>query len=250
MRLSYLRFAAHPSSRLGPALCVELQGLAIDSREVPGRQARIRHIGMKRRCAPCVQRSATADRTMKACTRSWRGSRHAPASIIDLAAGHQPIHNEDRTVWVVFNGEIYNYASSARELEARGHRFYTSTTPKRSSTPTRSGATALRAAPRHVRRRHLGQSRSDAAARARPRRIKPLYYAEPAAGCFSAPRSSRCSRPAEPPTESRHSTTICVSVHAARRLDLPGVRSCRPGSSAGRTAARGPAVLGRFRPTR
>jgi asparagine synthase (glutamine-hydrolysing) len=46
-------------------------------------------------------------------------------SIIDLATGHQPIHNEDSTVWVVFNGEIYNYAPLRAELEARGHRFYT-----------------------------------------------------------------------------------------------------------------------------
>jgi asparagine synthase (glutamine-hydrolysing) len=47
-------------------------------------------------------------------------------SIIDLATGHQPIHNEDQTVWVVFNGEIYNYAALRAELEACGHRFYTS----------------------------------------------------------------------------------------------------------------------------
>jgi len=48
-------------------------------------------------------------------------------SIIDLATGHQPIHNEDRTVWIVFNGEIYNYPELRQELEAAGHRFYTST---------------------------------------------------------------------------------------------------------------------------
>ncbi len=48
-------------------------------------------------------------------------------SIIDLATGHQPIHNEDRTVWVVFNGEIYNYRQLREDLESRGHRFYTST---------------------------------------------------------------------------------------------------------------------------
>jgi asparagine synthase (glutamine-hydrolysing) len=47
-------------------------------------------------------------------------------SIIDLSSGHQPIHNEDRTIWVVFNGEIYNYRELRRELEAAGHRFYTS----------------------------------------------------------------------------------------------------------------------------
>ena len=46
-------------------------------------------------------------------------------SIIDLAGGHQPIHNEDRNVWVVFNGEIYNFIELRRELESRGHRFYT-----------------------------------------------------------------------------------------------------------------------------
>ncbi len=47
-------------------------------------------------------------------------------SIIDLAGGHQPMHNETRTVWIVFNGEIYNYRELRRELEARGHQFYTS----------------------------------------------------------------------------------------------------------------------------
>ncbi len=46
-------------------------------------------------------------------------------SIIDLAGGKQPIHNEDGTIWVVFNGEIYNFHELRRELEARGHQFYT-----------------------------------------------------------------------------------------------------------------------------
>lgn len=48
-------------------------------------------------------------------------------SIIDLAGGHQPIHNEDKTVWVVFNGEIYNFPELRSGLEQRGHRFYTNT---------------------------------------------------------------------------------------------------------------------------
>ena len=48
-------------------------------------------------------------------------------SIIDVAAGHQPIHNEDGTVWIVFNGEIYNFRELRAELEAAGHRFTTST---------------------------------------------------------------------------------------------------------------------------
>ncbi|HEU5232606.1 MAG TPA: asparagine synthase (glutamine-hydrolyzing) [Terriglobales bacterium] len=46
-------------------------------------------------------------------------------SIIDLCSGHQPIHNEDRSVWIVFNGEIYNFAELRPQLEAQGHRFYT-----------------------------------------------------------------------------------------------------------------------------
>ncbi len=48
-------------------------------------------------------------------------------SIIDLSTGHQPIHNEDRTVWIVFNGEIYNFRELRTELELAGHRFYTAT---------------------------------------------------------------------------------------------------------------------------
>lgn len=46
-------------------------------------------------------------------------------SIIDLSTGHQPIHNEDGDVWVVFNGEIYNFPELRHELETRGHHFYT-----------------------------------------------------------------------------------------------------------------------------
>ena len=46
-------------------------------------------------------------------------------SIIDLSGGRQPIHNEDHSVWVVFNGEIYNFPELRQELEARGHSFYT-----------------------------------------------------------------------------------------------------------------------------
>lgn len=53
------------------------------------------------------------------------GLGHARLSIIDLAGGHQPIYNEDRSVAVVCNGEIYNHRELRRELEARGHVFAT-----------------------------------------------------------------------------------------------------------------------------
>jgi len=46
-------------------------------------------------------------------------------SIIDLASGHQPISNEDGSVWIVFNGEIYQFQHLREELEAKGHRFRT-----------------------------------------------------------------------------------------------------------------------------
>ena len=48
-------------------------------------------------------------------------------SIIDLSGGHQPIHNEDKSVWIVYNGEIYNFPELRRELEQHGHKFYTNT---------------------------------------------------------------------------------------------------------------------------
>jgi asparagine synthase (glutamine-hydrolysing) len=46
-------------------------------------------------------------------------------SIIDVAAGHQPLSNEDGTIWIVFNGEIYNHAALREQLQARGHRYRT-----------------------------------------------------------------------------------------------------------------------------
>jgi len=52
---------------------------------------------------------------------------HRRLSIIDLDTGKQPIHNEDKTVYVVFNGEIYNFPEIKKELEEKGHRFYTKT---------------------------------------------------------------------------------------------------------------------------
>jgi asparagine synthase (glutamine-hydrolysing) len=48
-------------------------------------------------------------------------------SIIDVSGGHQPVFNEDRSAWIVFNGEIYNFPELRPELEKRGHRFYTRT---------------------------------------------------------------------------------------------------------------------------
>jgi len=55
------------------------------------------------------------------------GLGHARLSIIDPESGAQPIHNEDETLWIVYNGEVFNYVELRAELENRGHRFYTGT---------------------------------------------------------------------------------------------------------------------------
>jgi asparagine synthase (glutamine-hydrolysing) len=53
------------------------------------------------------------------------GLAHRRLSIVDIAAGQQPLTNEDGTVWVAFNGEIYNFADLRADLERAGHRFRT-----------------------------------------------------------------------------------------------------------------------------
>jgi asparagine synthase (glutamine-hydrolysing) len=50
---------------------------------------------------------------------------HRRLSIVDLAGGHQPLANEDETIWVTYNGEIYNHASVRPSLESAGHRYRT-----------------------------------------------------------------------------------------------------------------------------
>src|SRR5215472_5462235 len=53
------------------------------------------------------------------------GLGHRRLSIIDLSCGHQPLSNEDGTVWIVFNGEIYNYQELRAFLVGKGHNFKT-----------------------------------------------------------------------------------------------------------------------------
>src|SRR6059036_3192377 len=53
------------------------------------------------------------------------GLAHRRLSVIDVATGHQPLGNEDGTIQIVYNGEIYNFMELTREAEAAGHRFAT-----------------------------------------------------------------------------------------------------------------------------
>jgi len=122
-------------------------------------------------------------------------------SIIDLSTGHQPMANEDESVWVVFNGEIYNYQELRGDLIARGHRFATN-----SDTETlvhlyeEEGAEGL-----HRLRGMFAYAIWDA----RRRRIflardrfgkKPLYYAVLPQGLYFA-SELKCLRTAGVPTE-------------------------------------------------
>src|SRR5438093_2969186 len=100
-------------------------------------------------------------------------------SIIDLSTGHQPIHNEDRTVWIVFNGEIYNFRQLRRELEAAGHRFYTNTDTEAIVHAYEQWGTAAIERLRGMFGLAIWDTRSKALLVARDRiGIKPLYYGE------------------------------------------------------------------------
>jgi len=94
----------------GIAGLIGRQGEAIDAEDV------------HRMCQTIVHRGPD-DEGLYTHGRAGLGMRRL--SIIDLAGGKQPIHNEDSTIWVVFNGEIYNFPELRCELESRGHRFYT-----------------------------------------------------------------------------------------------------------------------------
>jgi asparagine synthase (glutamine-hydrolysing) len=100
-------------------------------------------------------------------------------SIIDLSTGHQPIHNEDRTIWVVFNGEIYNFRELRNELAAAGHRFYTATDTETIVHAYEEWGTAAVGRFRGMFGLAIWDARSRMLLIARDRLgIKPLHYAE------------------------------------------------------------------------
>src|SRR2546423_992251 len=90
--------------------CVNLDGARADASLLALMNEAIRHRGPDEEGAYLDGRVGLAMRRL---------------AIIDLAGGQQPIANEDRTCWIVFNGEIYNYRELKKRLEDLGHRFRT-----------------------------------------------------------------------------------------------------------------------------
>ena len=151
----------------------------------------------------CATRSAIAGRTMRAFyVDGGCGIGMRRLSIIDLTTGHQPISNEDGSVWIVFNGEIYNYQELRADLIARGHRFRTHSDTETHRPPLRGGGRG-------------GLSRSCAACSrsaiwdARKRKLllardrfgkKPLYYAVLPEGIYFG-SELKCLRAAGVPLE-------------------------------------------------
>lgn len=86
------------------------------------REYRVEVIDIRKMCAAIVHRGPD-DEGILADGSVGLGMRRL--SVIDVSGGQQPVHNEDKSVWVVFNGEIYNFLELRRQLEAAGHRFYT-----------------------------------------------------------------------------------------------------------------------------
>ena len=127
-------------------------------------------------------------------------------SIIDLSTGHQPISNEDGSVWVVFNGEIYNYQELRADLHRAGHRFATN-----SDTETlvhlyeQEGVEGLARLRGMFAFRDLGRRRKQQLLLVRDRfGKKPLYYtsAVRATGLYFA-SELKCLRAAGVPLEDR-----------------------------------------------
>src|SRR5437667_97116 len=159
-------------------------------------------------------------------------------SIIDLKTGNQPLANEDGSIWVVFNGEIYNYRELTAELLAKGHRFATASDTEvlvhlyeeygEAGVERLRGMFAFAIWDHSRRTLFLARDRLG---------IKPLYYAETPKGFVFASelkavvqnpwarRSRRspwdsgrrattnCPTHARSPSGTRRSTTSCSSVH-------------------------------------
>ena len=111
------------------------------------------------------------------------GLGHRRLSIIDVAGGEQPLANEDNSVWVVFNGEIYNFGDLRLELESHGHSFRTRTDTEVIVHAYEEWGVECVARLRGMFAFALWDAPDRRLMLARDRvGVKPLYYAEPADG--------------------------------------------------------------------
>ncbi len=141
-------------------------------------------------------------------------------SIIDLQTGKQPISNEDKTIWVVFNGEIYNYRQLRNELEAHGHRFRTTSDTEVIVHLYEELDEACARRLRGMFAFAIWDRRRQALLLARDRLgIKPLYYAQlPQALIFASELKALLTHPAvprelEPDALAEYFTHLCVPGH-------------------------------------
>jgi asparagine synthase (glutamine-hydrolysing) len=166
-------------------------------------------------------------------------------SIIDVQGGHQPLSNEDETLWVALNGEIYNYQELRAELEARGHRFRTRCDTEvlvhlyedvgEGFVQRLNGMFAFALWDARLRRLLLARDRCG---------IKPLYYAA-TGGCFAFASELR-SLLAWPGLKPRLDPTALAQYLMYEYVPTPltileGVRKLPPGSLL--TLARGEASV-------
>ena len=141
--------------------------------------------------------------------------------------------NEDGTVWITYNGEVYNHRALRAELEAKGHVYRSPDRHRDDPPPLRGGRTAVRRAPpRHVRVRDLGRAPARALPRARPardqaallraatRRLR-LRLRDQGASAASAPRP-----PISTSRRSHHYLTF-VATPAPRTM-FAGISKLRP----------------------
>ncbi|HEX8986225.1 MAG TPA: asparagine synthase (glutamine-hydrolyzing) [Bryobacteraceae bacterium] len=154
-------------------------------------------------------------------------------SIIDLSTGHQPMSNEDGTVWVVFNGEIYNYQALRRDLITSGHQLRTNSDTEAlvhlyeqhgaGFLPMLRGMFAFAIWDARRRRLFLARDRFGK---------KPLYYAERPDGLYFA-SELKCLRAARLPLEpDREALRLYFQFGYVPdpRTAYAGVRKLPPGS--------------------
>ncbi len=178
---------------------------------------------------------------------------HSRLSIIDLQGGAQPMSNEDGSVWVVFNGEIYNYVELAEELRGFGHRFRTRSDTEvivhafeqwgEACLERFNGQFAIALWDRRARRLTLARDRVG---------IRPLYFTE-AGGrlLFASEIKALLQDPAVPrafdPVGMAQVFTFWAPV--APRTVLAGISQLRPGSVMTVEPGAGPTLRTYWRPT-